>query len=242
MGRPAGRRTSQSRGRRTLGNAGWLPQERASSGSDRSLPGERLSLSGRFRLRGCSRGTRGFLPIADRFGRLVRHPDRRQVARAKKVSQLAGVTAIGLHPRPAHLRHQRRGDDAAIDAGDSQPSIQSLPGRPRLIADPQRRLRVQRPQPLEQQRRIIRHPLEDFGGPITGFSHSHHDRILMDVQTNAAYFRHRTSLTMWSWGTNHPTVTHQYRDRRSLPFCLPKPACLTARGGFDDWDAGMFSS
>ena len=126
----------------------------------------------------------GPLEVADRLGGRVEHVDRREVPRAEVLGELLGVAAVGLDPGPGLDRDQRRGDDLAGDPGRLQPAGQAEPGRPRLVAAPQRPRRPQPQQPPDQTRDVVGDRPQRLRRLPIPHGDGDRDRVAMDVETD----------------------------------------------------------
>jgi len=83
------------------------------------------------------RGIPGPHQIPQRLMGRIRHPHRRQVTRAIAASPFLGVASIRLHAVAGLHGYQRRRDHLAAHAQRCHLPVHRVPGRPRLVADPQ---------------------------------------------------------------------------------------------------------
>jgi hypothetical protein len=72
--------------------------------------------------------------VAHGFVRFVGHPDGGQFAGPEQASELLGITPISLDPVARLARDQRGCDDRTLVPQFDQLSMQSVAGRPGLVA------------------------------------------------------------------------------------------------------------
>src|SRR3954452_11413090 len=81
------------------------------------------------------RGLTGAHQFADSLMARIRHPDGGQLAGAMQAGQGDGIPAIGLDALARPLRDQRGSDDSAIVPEGADLPLQSIAGRPGLVAE-----------------------------------------------------------------------------------------------------------